>query len=185
MAAIIVVGNGCPLPLYLTTNTLIMCTKCVTPRHCSCFNDSLRKAKKQQRDRAVKALTTALQKRKVPCLPTRTDNIVSIPLADNSRVLLSLKSRRDDSNYVIYKYRPAESSKWQEMRRDDFFAWLMPLIPQILISAQSQSFEAMPFGMYMGIPISYVAANDKNYCRWVIEKVDGCSSLKKKIASFL
>jgi hypothetical protein len=74
---------------------------------------------------------------------------------------------------------------WHELRRDSFFAWLMPLIHKPVITTQSQVFEVMPFGMYVGKPISYVAANDKNYCIWVIENVYGYSFLKKTIAALI
>ena len=181
--SIIVVGNGCPLLLYHTNSSLTMCTNCATPHHCSCFNDSLRKAKKEQRDRAVKALTTGLQKRKIFYLPTRTDNMVSIRLADNSRVLLSLKSRIDDWNFVVYKYRPANSSKWQELRRDAFFAWLKPLT--CASSPSVHSGDVMPFGMYKGKALSDVVVTDRRYCQWVLDTVVGHPHLKKTIASLL
>ena len=181
--AIIIVGNGCPLLLYDTTNSITMCINCATPLICSCYNDSLRKAKKQQRDSAVKASTTALKKRRIPYFNTQIDNVVAIPLADTSRVLLSLKSRRDEWSYVVYRYRPANSPKWLELRRDAFFAWVEPLTRAS--STPVQSDDVMPFGIYKGKPLSDVAATDKGYCRWVLDEVVGHPHLKKAIAALL
>jgi uncharacterized protein (DUF3820 family) len=160
-----------------------MCTTCANPLDCSCFNDSLRKEKKQQQDRAVKAVLTALNKHRIPHCKTHVDNVVAIPLADTSRVLLSLKSHRDEQGYVVYKYRPETSPKWLELRRDAFLTWLTPLI--VLTINTIQSTELMPFGKYKGKHVSYVATKDKEYCQWVLSKVAGHVKLKERISMLL
>ena len=160
-----------------------MCDNCQTNLFCSCFQAHLKKEKIQRRDRAVKALTTVLQKRRITYSNTHVDNVVAIPLADASRVLLSLKSRRDEQYYVVYKYRPANSSQWLELRRDAFFTWLVPLTGAT--STLAPSADVMPFGMYKGKSLSEVAATDKRYCQWVLDEVVGHPQLKTAITALL
>jgi len=160
-----------------------MCDNCQTNLFCSCFQAHLKKEKIQRRDRAVKALTTVLQKRRITYSNTHVDNVVAIPLADASRVLLSLKSRRDEQYYVVYKYRPANSSQWLELRRDAFFSWLIPLT--VATSQSTGSAELMPFGKYKGRLVSDIAATDKRYCQWVLEEVAGHQQLKDAISALM
>jgi hypothetical protein len=148
-----------------------MCPDCSTKDYCECYKAHSKALKLQARNRAVNATLTALKKHRVPYTQTGLTNVVSIPLAKQSKVLLSLKSTKDDDGKTTYKYRLNNTSKWSEIHRDKFYTWLRPLLSNASpASTALPAGDLMPFGKYRGQPLATVVETDESYFKWVLGK---------------
>lgn len=146
-----------------------MCPDCSTKDYCDCYKAYSKALKLKARNRAVNATLTALKKHKVPYTQTGLANVVSIPLAKQSKVLLSLKSSRDDNGKTTYKYRLSNTGKWSEIHHDKFYAWLRPQLSNASPASQAlPAGDLMPFGKYKGQPLAAIVQTDKSYFKWIL-----------------
>ena len=148
-----------------------MCPDCSTKDYCDCYKAYSKALRLKARNRAVNATLTALKKHKVHYTQTGLANVVSIPLAKQSKVLLSLKSTKDDDGKTTYKYRLNNTSKWSELHSDKFYAWLRTLLSNASPSSNAlPAGDLMPFGKYRGQPLATVVETDKSYFKWLLGK---------------
>lgn len=163
-----------------------MCPDCSTKDYCDCYKAYSKALKLKARNRAVNATLTALKKHKVPYIQTGLTNVVSIPLAKQSKVLLSLKSSRDDNGKTSYKYRLSNTSKWSDIHSDKFYAWLRPLLSNASpASTALPAGDLMSFGKYKGQPLATVVETDENYFKWILAKCSIPPTLSVAIKALL
>ena len=147
-----------------------MCPDCSTKDYCECYKAYSNALRLKARTRAVSATLNALNKHRVPFTQTGLANVVSIPLAKQSKVLLSLKSSKDDNGRTTYKYRLNHTGKWSELPHDKFYAWLRPLLGNAATAPgfPTPAGDLMPFGKYRGQPLATLVQTDKSYFEWLL-----------------
>ena len=133
---------------------------------CTCMVASRKQEIKDKRDRAVSAVTNALRKHQVPHQDSGIANVVLITSPGMPKVYLSLKSQRDDSGYIVYKYRTADTLQWRTLRRDAFFSWLKRVF-EPMKSTDFVPVETMPIGKFKGRSIEELAQTERSYLNWM------------------
>ena len=133
---------------------------------CTCMVAARKQELKDKRDRAVTAVTNALRKHQVSHQDSGIANVVLITLPGMPKVYLSLKSQRDDSGHVVYKYRVADTLQWRTQRRDAFFMWLTQASKPLKASGFIP-LETMPIGKFKGRSIMELVQQERSYLTWL------------------
>ena len=113
--------------------------------YCRCVVEALHTAKKNKRDRAVKASINFFVKNKIPFKPTNTENIIKTDYWGDV-FYVSLKT---------FKFKKEGEKTWVEKKKKLFK-------PKSVVS----------FGIHKGLTFNEVLEKDKNYIVWLNEKTD-------------
>jgi hypothetical protein len=112
---------------------------------CRCVVEAMKIARKNKRDRAVKASINFLVKNKIPFKPTKTENIVKTEYWGEV-FYISLKT---------FKFKKEGEKTWLEKKKKLF-----------------KTKSIVNFGKHKGLTFGEVLEKDKNYIVWVNDKTD-------------